>query len=177
MALLPIQLKTTKVCSQCKCAKPISEFYTVRVVGKDPVFRVMCKLCSNKTSQNYYQRNKKKMNRITQQWYNEHKEIHVELRRRYRETHKEQMNEQMKEYRKTHKKECTAYNKDYVKEHYDYIKQQQAQIRKVMPDSYIRQQIFYQLGIERDQIPESMILLKRAQLQMIRTIKQINSVS
>jgi hypothetical protein len=61
-----------KICSRCKEEKDICEFYNVKsqINGKRPE----CKLCSNKLSKLYNQKNKEKINIIKQRYVDNNKE-------------------------------------------------------------------------------------------------------
>lgn len=89
-----------KICSKCKIEKDVCEFYNnkTRLDGK----RYECKVCSNKSSISYNQKNKEKVDGIKQ---------------KYVDNNKEKV--------KKSKKEWFDKNPDYQKEHYnkniDYI--------------------------------------------------------
>jgi hypothetical protein len=62
----------TKICSKCKEEKEVCEFYNNkdRFDGKRPE----CKVCSNKQSTLYNQKNKEKVNKIKQKYVDNNKE-------------------------------------------------------------------------------------------------------
>jgi len=61
-----------KICSKCKEEKDVCEFYNnkLRFDGKRPE----CKMCSNKQSTLYNQKNKEKVNEIKQKYVDNNKE-------------------------------------------------------------------------------------------------------
>lgn len=62
----------TKICSKCKEEKEVCEFYNNK--GKFDGKRPECKVCSNKQSSLYSQKNKEKVNFIKQKYVNNNKE-------------------------------------------------------------------------------------------------------
>lgn len=90
---------TTKICSKCKEEKEVCEFYNNkdRFDGKRPE----CKVCSNKQSTLYNQKNKEKLKSIKQKYVNNNKEKVIKSKKDWFNKNPEYKNEWSKYKSKT----------------------------------------------------------------------------
>jgi hypothetical protein len=113
-----------KICSKCKEEKGICGFYKnkTRFDGKRPE----CKMCSNKQSILYNQKNKKKVNIIKQKYVDNNKEKvkqtkkdwfdkYPEYKKKYYNKNINNILEKSKKYYNNNRKKIITYNKKYVK--------------------------------------------------------------
>jgi hypothetical protein len=81
----------TKICSKCKEEKEVCEFYNNknRFDGKRPE----CKICSNKQSTLYNQKNKEKVDKIKQKYVDNNKEKVTQSKKKWFDKNPEYRNE------------------------------------------------------------------------------------
>jgi hypothetical protein len=98
-----------KICSKCKIEKDVCEFYKnkTRFDGKRPE----CKMCSNKQSTSYNQKNKEKVNIIKQKYIDNNKE-------KVKQTKKEWFDKNP-EYKKEHYNKNINHILEKSKKHYN----------------------------------------------------------
>ncbi len=100
----------TKVCNKCKQSKTASVDYWNKDSSHRDGLHNTCKVCSRKSSIEYYYKNKDKI-----------KEYRKEYMKEYRKKNKDKLGEYSKEYYKKNKeyyKEYYEKNKEYYKEYY-----------------------------------------------------------
>lgn len=121
-----------KVCSTCKNAKILDDYYTHR--GKFADKRSQCKECGKKyrekTKDRITERNKrwwKENPDYKQQYYIKNKEKINKQTKDYYENNKDELNEHYKKYREEHKDKISEYKKNYAKENKDKIREYKKQ--------------------------------------------------
>lgn len=109
----------TKICSKCKTEKSITEFHKNKY-SQDGL-RCECILCRIVESEQYYQKNKKRLSQQTKEYYQIHKKEYKEYLKKYHQTHKERIAKQVKEYQQKNKQKIIEYQKKYRKENHDKL--------------------------------------------------------
>ena len=98
----------TRICYKCKQEKLLSEFpkNRTKIYGYDYI----CKECSKIYQEEYYRKNKKKLDDINKQWYWDNKEVKQEYDKEYANS------ERGKEVRKRATKKYESEHKDEIRE-------------------------------------------------------------
>ena len=119
-----------KICSKCKTEKGICEFYNNKSTFDKK--RPECKLCSNKQSMSYNQKNKGNLKKIKEKYVINNKEKVKESKQKWFDKNpdykKEHYNKNIdyiltksRKYYKNNREKIIEYNKNYIKTHKDTI--------------------------------------------------------
>ena len=123
----------TKVCNTCRTIKPLTEFYKCKTCNDG--YRSMCKnCCSNyqkelrkehkneisKYHQDYYQKNKIKMDDYRKEYYQQNKDEYAKYRQEYYKENKIKILEQNKEYNILNKDKMDKIKREYRKNRRTY---------------------------------------------------------
>ena len=103
----------TKICSNCKQEKPISEFPKCKR-NKDGL-DTHCMDCRNKKNRAYREKNKEKVKEARKRYYESNKEHILEQKKVYADSHKEQKAEYDKKYRQENKEKLRIQKREWAK--------------------------------------------------------------
>lgn len=108
----------TKICSNYKQEKPISEFPKCKR-NKDGL-DTHCKDCRNKKNKAYREKNKEKVKEARKRYYESNKEHILKQKKAYIDSHKEQKAEYDKRYRQENKEKLRIQKKEWAKHSIEY---------------------------------------------------------
>lgn len=100
----------TRICSQCKFKKILSEFSKNKYMKFCRGYT--CKKCFNIYAKSYRIKNRKKINKNLKKYYQKHKEKIKKANRKYYQKHKEYRHKQDRIYYKNHREERKKYCKE-----------------------------------------------------------------
>lgn len=181
----------TKKCSKCGQVKPYG-FYSKDKRSKIGI-QCACKDCNKKYSQKYYIKNKEHLIGSAKDYYKKNKIACREYAIKHYEENKESILKQQKEYRKTDEGRAVTANtvrkyqqdnKDRIKSHRrKWVEKNRAAINRRdvikndnhklnITDKYVKDLIRANSSIKPTCIPQSLIDLKRLQIQIQRKLKE-----
>ncbi len=130
-------IKTTKICCDCKIEKSTDDFYK----NKRGWIKSICKLCDNARNKKWRAKNKEKAKELGKKWRTENKEKRRKYNKKYapeyrkknrekvnklarkgHERHKEKNNERARKYHQLNKEKINARKKEYIKNRPDIVK-------------------------------------------------------
>jgi len=139
-----------KKCYRCSVLKPLTGYYE----GNPTT----CKDCLNEYQKKYREANRVKRCEAQKKVYRKDRERILEYQRAYREAHREEKNQYQREYNK--KPEAKAMHKKW-KEQY----------KNNLSDAYIRNELAHHTTLTSKDIPQSLVEVKRLQLQIKRMVE------
>lgn len=105
--------KEIKKCTKCNIEKKLVDFGKSEQSNNG--YRPKCKLCENKYSREYYERNKDKMIKKRKGYRDKNKEKELIRCKKYRDKNKEKIKSKRKIYLKNNKEKITKTKSNYVK--------------------------------------------------------------
>lgn len=101
----------TKICSNCRFEKPISEF--TKDSSKKDGFCHSCKNCKKEYDKQYYTTNKTKIQEKQKYWRNQNPKKLSKQKQKYRNNNKETVKIQLQNWRNSHQKEIKNYRENH----------------------------------------------------------------
>lgn len=156
----------TKKCTKCGEVKSLSEF------SKDKSKRSGCQSACKCCVSIYIKANKDKIKAKDKAYYEANKEKINANVKAYKDANKDKIKAYMNVYIKKNKDKTKTKHKKYYKANRDKIKERQKKIYNYNSDNLSDGYISHRLAIPISSCPPELIELKRAQLKLIRAIKE-----
>ena len=186
----------TRQCKTCKEIKLLDLFHKqfCKWTTKDGIkhkkksFTNECKICNFKYHKNYHNKNRSRINETKRIIYwNDHEKT-LKDKAAFRDSHRQAITEYQKNYYQENKETITIQNNEWVKNNpekkkeasnkysckpeiklKDSLKSKKAV--KNLEDEYVRDIIIKRTSLIRVDIPDELVELKRAQLKVIRILR------
>ena len=137
----------SKPCFRCSVVKPLTGYYERN--------QVTCKDCLNAYQKKYREANRAKRCEVQKEVYRKNRDNILEYQRAYRDKNREAKNQYQRAYNQTPegKKATKAWHDRY---------------RDGLSDAYIRRELAHHTTLTSKDIPQSLVEVKRLQLQIKR---------
>ena len=133
-----------KICTNCKKEKPLNEFSkNFHKKESKYYYRSMCKVCSNKKTKEWREKNKKHIKNYQKECLNNNKELMKEISKNYRTKNLEKVKKKELEYRKNHVEKIKETKRKSREKHREEIRQYMKQYRKNNADKIKKQSYNY----------------------------------
>ena len=136
-------MEMIRICSKCSQEKPLTIEYFQKSSRNKFGFLCVCKDCSKKRDNEYYDKNKIKALEYKKQWHIDNKSKVDESKRKWRENNKEKSLAIHKKYRETHKEENKIVHNKYKETHkevYNINEQKRRAKRNLLECSLTKEQ-------------------------------------